>query len=52
MGQTQEARLTSTPVHSSSTDVLSSISQTPTKAKQVELEYTELVTQLKVFDHI
>ncbi|TNN60785.1 hypothetical protein EYF80_028955 [Liparis tanakae] len=47
MGRTQEARLTSTPVHSSSTDVLSSISQAPTEAKQVELEYTELVTQLK-----
>ncbi|XP_034384175.1 PWWP domain-containing DNA repair factor 3A isoform X2 [Cyclopterus lumpus] len=47
MGQTQEAHLTSTPVHSSSTDVLCSISKSPTEAKQVELEYTELITQLK-----
>ncbi|XP_056269555.1 PWWP domain-containing DNA repair factor 3A isoform X2 [Pseudoliparis swirei] len=48
MGQTQEARLTSTPVHSSSTDVLSSISQTPTKAKQtseVESPWSRIKTQ-------
>ncbi|XP_029311182.1 PWWP domain-containing DNA repair factor 3A-like isoform X2 [Cottoperca gobio] len=44
-GQTQEARLTSTPVHNSSTDILSNIS--PPEAKQVEVEYTELITQLE-----
>ncbi|KAK9542588.1 hypothetical protein VZT92_000435 [Zoarces viviparus] len=47
MGQTQEAHLTSTPVCSSSTDILSSISKSPTGEKHVQLEYTELITQLK-----
>ncbi|XP_068587075.1 PWWP domain-containing DNA repair factor 3A-like [Cebidichthys violaceus] len=47
MGQTQEAHLTSTPVYSSSTDILSNISKSPTREKNVELEYTELITQLK-----
>ncbi|XP_044055448.1 PWWP domain-containing DNA repair factor 3B isoform X2 [Siniperca chuatsi] len=45
--QTEEACLTSTPVHSSSTDILSNISKSPPGATQVELEYTELITQLK-----
>lgn len=44
-GQTQEACLTSTPVHSSSTDFLSSISISPHGPKQVE--YTEITTRLK-----
>lgn len=48
--QTREAFLTSTPVHSS-TDIVSNISKPP-GAKQVELQYTELITQLKVFDYI
>ncbi|XP_068449260.1 PWWP domain-containing DNA repair factor 3A-like isoform X2 [Clinocottus analis] len=47
MGQTQETRLTSTPVLSSSTDVLSSILKSPPETKQVELKYTELISQLK-----
>ncbi|XP_076579236.1 PWWP domain-containing DNA repair factor 3B [Chaetodon auriga] len=49
-GQTQQAQdayLTSTPVHSSSSDILSNISKSPPRAKQVKLEYTELFTQLK-----
>lgn len=45
--RTRGAQLTSTPVHNSSTDTLP-----PSGAKQVELEYTELITQLKVFGHI
>lgn len=48
-GQTEEACLTSTPVHSSSNNILSNISSPPPGATQVELEYTELITQLKVF---
>lgn len=48
--QTREAFLTSTPVHSSA-DIMSNISKPP-GAKQVELQYTELITQLKVFDYI
>ena len=43
----RRAQLTSTPIHKSSTDTLS-----PSGAKQVELEYTQLITQLKVFGHI
>lgn len=50
--QTREACLTSTPVHKSSTDILPNISKSPPGAKHVELEYTELVSQLKVFDYI
>ncbi|XP_056223842.1 PWWP domain-containing DNA repair factor 3B isoform X1 [Seriola aureovittata] len=47
-GRTQEACQTSTPVHSSSTDNLSSISSKSLPgAKQAELEYTEIITQLK-----
>ncbi|XP_038556923.1 PWWP domain-containing DNA repair factor 3B isoform X1 [Micropterus salmoides] len=46
-GQTEEACLTSTPVHSSSNNILSNISSPPPGATQVELEYTELITQLK-----
>ncbi|XP_049460338.1 PWWP domain-containing DNA repair factor 3B isoform X3 [Epinephelus fuscoguttatus] len=45
--RTQEALLTSTPVHSSSTDILSNISESPHGANQAELEYTEVITQLK-----
>ncbi|GAA6220130.1 PWWP domain-containing protein MUM1L1-like [Lates japonicus] len=45
--QTQEVRLTSTPVRSSSIDNLSNISKSPPGAKQAELEYTEVITQLK-----
>ncbi|XP_070685269.1 PWWP domain-containing DNA repair factor 3A-like isoform X2 [Pempheris klunzingeri] len=41
-GQTRETCLTSTPVRSSSTDI-----QSPPGAKRVELEYAELITQLK-----
>lgn len=51
-GRTLEAHLTSTPVRGSSADILSSISKSSTRAKQVELEYTEVITQLKVFDHM
>ncbi|KAM9366301.1 PWWP domain-containing DNA repair factor 3B-like [Symphorus nematophorus] len=45
-GQTLEARLTSTPVHSSCTD---NISRSPLGAQQVELEYSdsEFITQSK-----
>ncbi|XP_031170241.1 PWWP domain-containing DNA repair factor 3B-like isoform X1 [Sander lucioperca] len=46
-GQTQEACLTSTPVHSSSTDTWSNISRSPPGTKQAELEYTNLANQLK-----
>lgn len=46
-GQAPKACLTSTPVHSSSTDILS-----PPASKQEELEYTELITQLKVIDPV
>lgn len=46
-GETLEAHLTSTPVHSTSTDILSNISKSSTRAKQVALEYTEVITQLK-----
>ncbi|XP_037610452.1 PWWP domain-containing DNA repair factor 3A isoform X2 [Sebastes umbrosus] len=46
-GRTLEAHLTSTPVRGSSADILSSISKSSTRAKQVELEYTEVITQLK-----
>ncbi|XP_040900604.1 PWWP domain-containing DNA repair factor 3A [Toxotes jaculatrix] len=44
--QTEEVRH-STPVRSSSTDNHSSISEPPFGAKQAELEYTEVITQLK-----
>lgn len=46
--KTREAHLTSTPVQSSSPDVFSTIAETLTGADQVELEYTESVTQSKV----
>ncbi|XP_018522323.1 PWWP domain-containing DNA repair factor 3B [Lates calcarifer] len=45
--QTQQVCLTSTPVRSSSIDNLSNILESPPGAKQAELEYTEVVTQLK-----
>ncbi|XP_020496375.1 PWWP domain-containing DNA repair factor 3B isoform X1 [Labrus bergylta] len=46
-GQSPAACLTSTPVHSSSIDILSDISKSPSGAKQVELEYTKLCSQLE-----
>ncbi|KAM7014949.1 PWWP domain-containing DNA repair factor 3A-like, partial [Tautogolabrus adspersus] len=46
-GQIPAAHLTSTPVHSSSTDILPDISEPPSGAKQVELEYTKLCTQFE-----
>lgn len=55
MRQTRQARqayLTATPVRKSSTDILPDISESPPGAKQVELEYTALLTQLKVSDYI
>ncbi|XP_071344186.1 PWWP domain-containing DNA repair factor 3B-like isoform X2 [Trachinotus anak] len=45
MGQSQEACRTSTPVHSSSAGRLAS--KSPRGTKQGELEYTEIITQLK-----
>ncbi|XP_042342663.1 PWWP domain-containing DNA repair factor 3A [Plectropomus leopardus] len=45
--QTQEALLTSTPVRSSSTDILSNNSKSPPGAEQVEPEHTKLITKLK-----
>lgn len=45
--QTQEACLTSTPVRSSSTDILSNISNSPQSVNDVEFGYTEIVTQTK-----
>ena len=50
--QTKDVCLTSTPVRSSSTDKLTKISKSPPGAKQAELEYTEVITQLKVQDLI
>lgn len=55
MRQTRRARqayLTATPVCKSSTDILPDISESPPGAKQVELEYTALLSQLKVSDYI
>lgn len=49
--QRREAYLTSTPVHRSSTAILSHTAESLPRAKQVDLEYTELITQLKVFVH-
>lgn len=49
--QRREAYLTSTPVHRSSTAILSHTAESIPGAKQVDLEYTELITQLKVFVH-
>ncbi|XP_051235156.1 PWWP domain-containing DNA repair factor 3B isoform X2 [Dicentrarchus labrax] len=46
-GETEESCLTSTPVHSSSTDILSNISKSSPASKQVEIEYTELITHLE-----
>nr|XP_046239764.1 PWWP domain-containing DNA repair factor 3A [Scatophagus argus] len=49
-GQTRWAKracLTSTPVHSSSTDILPHISESAPGAKQVGLEHTEVISQLK-----
>ncbi|XP_035508338.1 PWWP domain-containing DNA repair factor 3A isoform X2 [Morone saxatilis] len=46
-GETEESCLTSTPVHSSSTDILSNISKSSPTTKQVEIEYTELITHLE-----
>ncbi|XP_034732885.1 PWWP domain-containing DNA repair factor 3B-like isoform X2 [Etheostoma cragini] len=46
-GQTQKARLTSTPVHSSSTDTWSNISRSHLGTKEAELEYTNLANHLK-----
>ncbi|XP_061566908.1 PWWP domain-containing DNA repair factor 3B-like [Cololabis saira] len=43
----QDANLTSTPVHSSSTDLLSYSSNSPQKAKEVHIKYAELVTPPK-----
>lgn len=47
-GQTPEACLTSTPVHSSSTDILTNISNSPHGPKQVELKNTHVTTWLKL----
>ncbi|XP_040057232.2 PWWP domain-containing DNA repair factor 3B [Gasterosteus aculeatus] len=44
MGRTQESRLTSTPVHSSSADLLAGVSESPTGAKQEVLQPTPLKT--------
>ncbi|XP_039650618.1 PWWP domain-containing DNA repair factor 3B isoform X2 [Perca fluviatilis] len=46
-GQAQEARLTSTPVHSSSVDTWSNISRSPPGTKQAELEYANHANQFK-----
>ncbi|XP_022064449.2 PWWP domain-containing DNA repair factor 3A [Acanthochromis polyacanthus] len=46
-GQTQEACLTSTPVHSPSADILSNISNSPHSAKEVELGYTKFTARPK-----
>ncbi|XP_047435982.1 PWWP domain-containing DNA repair factor 3A isoform X2 [Mugil cephalus] len=46
-GQQAEASLTSTPVHSSSTDILSNITGSPPEVKPLDLGYTEIITQLK-----
>uniref|UniRef100_A0A3P8S0R2 Si:dkey-57k2.7 n=1 Tax=Amphiprion percula TaxID=161767 RepID=A0A3P8S0R2_AMPPE len=46
-GQTQETCLTSTPVHSPSTDVLSNISNSPHSVKEVELGDTKITTRPK-----
>lgn len=46
-GRTQEACLTSTPVRSPSTDILSSISNSPHSVKQVELGSTKVTTRPK-----
>lgn len=46
--QTQEACLTSTPVHRSSTGHLGNISELSPGSNQVELECTELIDQFKV----
>lgn len=43
----QEVCLPSTPVHSSSFEFLSTISNSPPEAKQGELQYTEFITQIK-----
>ncbi|XP_034437158.1 PWWP domain-containing DNA repair factor 3A isoform X2 [Hippoglossus hippoglossus] len=48
--QTKDVCLTSTPVRSSSTDKLTKISKSPPGAKQAELEYTEVITQLKAVE--
>ncbi|XP_039992447.1 PWWP domain-containing DNA repair factor 3B [Xiphias gladius] len=45
--QTQEVCWPPTQVHSTSTDNLSNISKSPPGTKQAELEYTEVITQLK-----
>ncbi|KAM8894800.1 PWWP domain-containing DNA repair factor 3B [Spinachia spinachia] len=50
MGRTQESRLTSTPVHSSSADLLSAVSESPTAGKQAALKPIELLTQLQTSD--
>ncbi|XP_059180086.1 PWWP domain-containing DNA repair factor 3A isoform X2 [Centropristis striata] len=47
MRQTRKTCLTSTPVRSSSTDIQPNIADSPPRAKQMELEYTEVITQLK-----
>lgn len=47
-GQTPAACLVSTPIHSSSSTILPDIPESPTGAKQSELETTELCTQSKV----
>ncbi|XP_060923830.1 PWWP domain-containing DNA repair factor 3A-like isoform X2 [Limanda limanda] len=48
--QTKDFCLTSTPVRSSSTNKLTKISKSPPGAKQAELEYTEVITQLKAVE--
>ncbi|XP_053284688.1 PWWP domain-containing DNA repair factor 3B isoform X1 [Pleuronectes platessa] len=48
--QAKDFCLTSTPVRSSSTDKLTKISKSPPGAKQAELEYTEVITQLKAVE--
>ncbi|XP_032372636.1 PWWP domain-containing DNA repair factor 3B isoform X2 [Etheostoma spectabile] len=46
-GQAQKACLTSTPVHSSSTDTWSNISRSHPGTKEAEQEYTNIANQLK-----
>lgn len=48
MQKAREVKMNSTPVESSSPDVFSNIAETLTGADQVELEYTESITQSKV----
>lgn len=49
--QMREQCLTSTPIRNS-TDLMSNVLKSRLRAKQVEQDYTELITQLKVFDSI